>query len=90
MPPLPEDEVRRRLAGLRGWTLEAGRLQKRYTFESFAAALAFVNEVGARAEAADHHPDILVEYRHVTLTLVSHDAGGITARDFALAAQIDG
>ena len=41
------------------------------------------------AEAADHHPDILVEYRHVTLTLTTHDSGGLTARDFSLAARID-
>jgi 4a-hydroxytetrahydrobiopterin dehydratase len=48
-----------------------------------------VNRVAALAEAADHHPDILVSYTRVTLTLSTHDAGGLTARDFALARQID-
>jgi 4a-hydroxytetrahydrobiopterin dehydratase len=86
---LSDEEVRTRLATLRGWTLDGGRLRKRYDLGSFAAALAFVNRVGGLAEAADHHPDILVEYRHVTLTLTTHDAGGLTAKDFSLAAQID-
>jgi len=86
---LSDDEVRAGLANLSGWSLEEGRLCKRYALESFVAALAFVNRVGALAEAADHHPDILVQYRHVTLTLTTHDAGGLTAKDFALAAQID-
>ncbi|HUG55257.1 MAG TPA: 4a-hydroxytetrahydrobiopterin dehydratase [Vicinamibacteria bacterium] len=86
---LSDDEVRTRLAALGGWSLQDGRLRRRYALPSFAEALAFVNRVGALAEAADHHPDILVEYRHVTLTLSTHDAGGLTAKDFALAAQID-
>ena len=77
------------MARLSGWTLEGDRLRKRYAHDSFASALAFVNKVGALAEAADHHPDILIEYRHVTLTLTTHDSGGLTDRDFSLAAQID-
>ena len=48
-----------------------------------------MSRVAALAEAADHHPDILIEYRNVTLTLTTHDAGGLTARDFSLAARID-
>lgn len=56
---------------------------------SFAQALGYVVTVGALAEAANHHPDIDVRYRAVTLRLSSHDAGGITARDVALARQID-
>ena len=86
---LSPDEARARLAALRGWEIRDGALRKRYTLDSFTAALAFVNRVGALAEKADHHPDILIEYRNVTLTLVTHDAGGLTAADFALATQID-
>ena len=89
MARLSDAEVRTRLAGLPGWTFEGDRLRKRYELESFAAAIAFVNRVAALAEAADHHPDILVEYRHVTLTLTTHDSGGVTGRDLALAGRID-
>ena len=87
--PLSADEVRARLAALQGWEVRDGALRKRYTLDSFVAALAFVQRVGALAEKADHHPDILIEYRNVTLTLSTHDAGGLTPADFALAAQID-
>jgi len=89
MARLSDQDARARLTALRGWEIRDGRLRKRYELDSFASALAFVNRVGALAEEADHHPDILIEYKHVTLTLVSHDSGGLTARDFALAAQID-
>jgi len=88
-PHLSADEARTRVAALKGWTLESDRLRKTYGLESFAAAIAFVQRVAALAEAADHHPDMLVEYRNVTLTLTSHDAGGLTDRDFELAARID-
>ncbi len=58
-------------------------------FPDFAAALAFVNRVGTAAEQAGHHPDIDIRYNRVRLALVSHDAGGLTEKDFALAATID-
>jgi 4a-hydroxytetrahydrobiopterin dehydratase len=86
---LSDQDARTRLAALTGWALDGDRLRKRYTLESFNAAIAFVNRVAALAEAADHHPDILIEYRHVTLTLTTHDEGGLSARDFSLAARID-
>jgi 4a-hydroxytetrahydrobiopterin dehydratase len=86
---LPDADARARLAGLSGWTIDGERLRKRYELDSFAAAIAFVNRVAGLADAADHHPDILIEYRHVTLTLTTHDAGGLSERDFALAARID-
>jgi len=89
MARLSDAEARARLAHLRGWQIEGDRLRKRYELESFAAAIAFVNRVAGMAEAADHHPDILVEYRNVTLTLTTHDSGGLTVRDFALAQRID-
>jgi 4a-hydroxytetrahydrobiopterin dehydratase len=89
MARLSAEEARARLAALRGWDSDGERIRKAYAFESFAAAIAFVNHVAGLAEAADHHPDILVEYTKVTLTLTSHDSGGLTGRDFSLAARID-
>jgi 4a-hydroxytetrahydrobiopterin dehydratase len=86
---LSDQDARTRLAALTGWEIDGDRLRKRYTHDSFKEAIAFVNRVAALAEAADHHPDILVEYRHVTLTLTTHDEGGLSARDFSLAARID-
>jgi 4a-hydroxytetrahydrobiopterin dehydratase len=89
MARLSDQDARTRLAALTGWEIDGDHLRKRYAFDSFASAVAFVNRVAGLAEAADHHPDILIEYRHVTLTLTTHDSGGLTARDFSLAARID-
>jgi 4a-hydroxytetrahydrobiopterin dehydratase len=86
---LSDQDARTRLAALTGWEIDGDRLRKRYTLDTFMAAIAFVNRVAELAEAADHHPDILVEYKKVTLTLTTHDAGGLSARDFSLAARID-
>jgi 4a-hydroxytetrahydrobiopterin dehydratase len=58
--------------------------------KDFAAALAWVNQVGALAEASNHHPDIAISWNRVTLTLSTHSAGGLTQFDLDLAAQIDG
>ena len=84
----PED-ARTRLAGLKGWELAGDAIRRRYPFGGFKEAMSFVNRVAELAERADHHPDILIEYNKVTLTLSSHDAGGLTERDFALARSID-
>ena len=89
MARLSDAEARQRLASLKGWEIQGDRLRKQYTLDTFPAAIAFVGRVAELAEAADHHPDILIEYRKVTLTLVSHDAGGLTERDFRLAGKID-
>ena len=72
------------------WEMAGGQLVKSVSCGDFARALAFVNEVGRLAEAANHHPDIDIRYSRVTLALVSHDAGGITNRDLDLARAIDG
>lgn len=86
---LPAEEADARLGDLSGWTRDGDSITKTYSLPSFPAALAFVSTVGHLAEAADHHPDILVQYKKVSLTLSTHSAGGLTRRDFALAAQID-
>ncbi len=84
-----EAEIAARLAALGGWQRVGASIRKQYRCPGFPAALAFVNRVGALAESARHHPDILVEYDRVTLTLTTHDAGGLTERDFDLAAQVE-
>ena len=71
------------------WTEVDGALQRTFELESFPAALDFVNRVGALAEAENHHPDIAISYREVTLRWWTHTAGGITDRDRELAAKTD-
>lgn len=89
MTTLSDDETRKRLAALPGWERVGHEIRKVYTFSDFKGSLAFVNRVAALADKMDHHPDILINYSRVTLTLTSHDAGGLTERDFRLAGQID-
>lgn len=87
---LNEQEAKERLTRLSGWQIEAGELVKTFTFKDFRAALGFVNRIGEAAEAAGHHPDIDIRYNRVRLALVTHDAGGLTDKDFGLAAHSDG
>ena len=89
MARLTEAEIDARLPGLQGWQREGPALRREYGFEDFKASLAFVNRVADLANTADHHPDIMIKYDRVTLTLTSHDSGGLTERDFKLAAAID-
>jgi 4a-hydroxytetrahydrobiopterin dehydratase len=90
MTPLTAQEVATRLGALPKWWIEEGVLTRTFRFKDFVAALAFVNRVGDQAEAAAHHPDIDIRYNRVRLGLVTHDAGGLTAKDFDLAAIADG
>jgi len=82
-------EIQAALAELPGWKREGIALQKTYDMKGFKAAMAFAGTVGELAERADHHPDIFIQYSKVTLTLSSHDRGGITDRDLRLARQIE-
>lgn len=86
---LNESEIQSRLEGLPEWTESSGAIQRTYVFDDFVASMAFVGRVADLAEAADHHPDILIRYSKVTLTLSTHDAGGITEKDFDLATKAD-
>ena len=79
------DEV---LAGS-GWRREGNELVKTWSGKDFAAALAYVNLVGALAEEANHHPDIDIRWNKVTLRLSTHSAGGLTQADLDLAVQVD-
>jgi 4a-hydroxytetrahydrobiopterin dehydratase len=72
-----------------GWQEAGGEISRTFTLPSFTAALVFACAVGQLAEQADHHPDILIKFRKVTLTLSTHSAGGLTEKDFALAREID-
>ncbi|HEY1253790.1 MAG TPA: 4a-hydroxytetrahydrobiopterin dehydratase [Terracidiphilus sp.] len=85
MNQLTAQEVSARLTALPEWRIEEGVLTRTFGFKDFVAALAFVNQVGKRAEEAGHHPDIDIRYNRVKLGLVTHDAGGLTAKDFDLA-----
>ena len=88
MNPLSEAEITERLKGLPGWTRNGARIQRTFAFDDFVGSMAFVNRVAELAEAANHHPDIDIRYSSVTLVLSTHDAGGLTQRDFDLAAQV--
>jgi 4a-hydroxytetrahydrobiopterin dehydratase len=88
MALLTEDEIHERLPGVAGWERSGRELRRTWAFPDFKAAMAFVNRVAALADAADHHPDIDIRYSKVTLALSTHDSGGLTARDFELAARI--
>ena len=68
---------------LSGWTLLDRQIQRKFTFGDFAESVSFVVRVGVVAEAADHHPDILINYKRVTLTFSTHSDGGLTEKDFA-------
>jgi 4a-hydroxytetrahydrobiopterin dehydratase len=90
MAKLSKSEVSERLKKLKGWRLDADTIKKEYQFPSFPKAIKFVNQVAEISEEADHHPDILISFRKVTLSLSTHDEGGITQKDFRLAEQLEG
>lgn len=89
MAALSTEEANRQLAALPEWKIVSGELVRTFQFKDFLAALAFVNQVGELAETAGHHPDIDIRYNRVRLGLSTHDAGGLTTKDFDLATQTD-
>ena len=89
MRKLAEAEVERALQDLPEWGLVGESINRTYAFADFRAAMAFVNAVAESAERLQHHPDILVRYSKVTLTLSTHDANGITTKDFDFAREAD-
>lgn len=86
---LSPQEVADRLADNPGWVADGDAIRKLYTFKSFPDAVAFVTRLAFDAEAADHHPDLQVSYRKVTVTWSTHSEGGVTAKDFDGARQSD-
>ena len=88
MDKLSAQQIDVLLGKLSDWKIEGGELVRTFNFKDFRESLAFVNRVGELAEAAGHHPDIDIRYNRVKLGLVSHDAGGITARDAEAARRL--
>lgn len=82
-------DVSTALSELPGWKREGKALVKTYDMHAFKGAVAFVAKVADLAERADHHPDMLIQLKRVTITLTSHDSGGVTSRDLRLARQIE-
>ena len=86
---LTEDEITAGLLKLPEWERENAVIHRVFVRPSFADAIAFVVQIGFAAEARDHHPDIDIRHRRVTVSLTTHDAGGLTELDLALAEKID-
>ena len=84
---LTGSEVGERLKQLSGWALEDQAIRRQFAFDGFRQAVAFVVRIGFEAEEVDHHPDILINYKRVTLTFTTHSEGGLTGKDFAGAAR---
>jgi 4a-hydroxytetrahydrobiopterin dehydratase len=89
MSLLQPDQLADALEGLDGWDAGSGALRKRYEFDDFAGAMAFANRVADAAEAADHHPDLLITWGACEVAWVSHSAGGITGTDVEMARRTD-
>lgn len=86
---LDAEEISTALAEIEDWKAENDVLSKRFEFKNFAEALEFVNKVGEIAERHDHHPDIYFGWGYAEINLTTHDRGGITAFDFAVAGEIE-
>ena len=89
MDKLTDTQIADALKQAPDWALVGEAIQRTYQFKDFKAAIRFVTAVADAAEDDQHHPDILIRYNRVTLTLATHDAGGITDKDFALARKSD-
>ena len=86
---LSQAEIAERMKSLHGWKLELNQIEKQFTFKGFPEAVGFVYRIVPEAEAADHHPDILINYKRVTLTYSTHSEGGLTEKDFEGASAAD-
>ncbi len=89
MPFCSQSEIDLALQTLPGWARRDDAIERVLQFADFVAAMKLVNAIADAAEAANHHPDILISYNRVTLTLVSHDSGGVTQRDIRMAGKIN-
>lgn len=89
MDKLTEEQIAEKLGHIPSWSEVNGAIQRTYQHKDFVESMKFVNHVAELAEGAQHHPDILIRWNKVTLTLTTHDAGGITDKDFDLASKAD-
>ena len=87
---LNDRDIQARMQTIPGWTLEGKQITCLRTFENFIDAIAFVNKLVGPAEAAGHHPDLEISYNKVKISLTSHDAGGLTEKDFSMAKTLSG
>lgn len=86
---LSDSELQQSLGTLPGWSRKGQAIERVFEFKDFAQSMAFVNKIADAAEAANHHPDITINYNKVTLSLISHDSGGVTQRDVNMATNIN-
>lgn len=89
MEKLSTAQIKAALARVPDWVETGGQIHRTYQFKNFVESMKFVTRVAEQAEASQHHPDLLIRWNKVTLTLSTHDAGGITEKDFTLAVQSD-
>ncbi len=86
---LTQESITKKLQSLQGWEQSGSEIEKQFKFKSFIESIGFVNKVALLSEKADHHPDILIQYSKVKITLSTHNEGGITDKDFSLATEIE-
>lgn len=87
---LTEAEVQEQLRKRPDWGLSGGKIERTFVFKDFVGSMGFVNRVAEYAERVQHHPDVLIRWNKVTLSVNTHDCGGISIKDFELAAAVDG
>ena len=89
MPLLSDEQIAERLAGLDGWSREGAAIEKSFDRGDFKGSVEFVNRLTPVAEQLNHHPDLRISWRTVTVSITTHSEGGLTEGDFALASRID-
>jgi len=89
MKTLDTQQIKRRLKSVPEWSMRGRTIRRRFEFGGFLPAVDFVNRIAARAEKANHHPDIDIRWNKVTLALTTHDKEGLTGKDFSMARQCD-
>jgi 4a-hydroxytetrahydrobiopterin dehydratase len=87
MAKITAEEARQKVQNLPGWAVDGDAITRQFTFPGFPEAVAFIVRLGFAAEAVDHHPDLLVNYKRVTVTYSTHSEGGLTDKDFAGATE---
>jgi 4a-hydroxytetrahydrobiopterin dehydratase len=89
MPALTTTQIKLHLQAIPNWSKRAQTILRTFEFDGFLEGIAFVNRIAKKAQRMNHHPDIEIQFNKVTLKLTTHDEGGITEKDFALARQCD-
>ena len=89
MPALTTKQISVHRKGVRAWSIHAKTIRRTFKFEGFLESIGFVKQVATKAQKLNHHPDIDIRFNKVTLTLTTHDEGGLTEKDFLMARQCD-